>query len=177
MKNDVGKSRTRISLNADPDLLKGFDRIGFGTYTGSGFDRGHLVPCRDRSDTEKNNDAVFLMTNIVPQSVACNQNGWERLERYCRDIAADGKEVYIVGGPHGNRRHRQRRKKLTIGKNMPFVTVPASMWKVILVVDKGPNPTKNSRAIAVWMPNDEIGDTGMAGLSRFGCGSGKEKPA
>src|SRR5262249_38364170 len=137
------------------DLPKGFDRVGFGTYSGSGFDRGHLVPSKDRSDTAANNDVVFLMTNVVPQSTACNQKGWERLERYCRELADDGKELYIVAGPHGVGGTGSDGKKLTIGKNAPFVAVPASMWKVILVLDRGTNPTKNSRVIAVWMPNDE----------------------
>ena len=29
------------------------------------------------------------------------------------------------------------------------------MWKVVLVLDKGTNPTKHSRTIAVSMPNDD----------------------
>lgn len=154
VKKDIGNT-ARGSFEVDPDLPKGFDRVGFSTYTGSGFDRGHLVPSRDRSDTAANNDAVFLMTNIVPQSTACNQKGWERLERYSRDLADDGKELYIAAGPHGIGGTGTDGKKLTIGKNAPFVTVPASMWKVIVVLDKGTNPTKNSRVIAVWMPNDD----------------------
>jgi endonuclease G len=99
---------------------------------------------------------VFLMTNIVPQAAACNQKGWERLEAYCRVLAEDGKELYIACGPHGQGGVAlDGTKKLTIGKNAPFIAVPAHVWKVILVVDKGTNPTKHSRTIAVWMPNDQ----------------------
>ena len=29
------------------------------------------------------------------------------------------------------------------------------MWKVILVLDRGTNPNAKSRAIAVWIPNDD----------------------
>ncbi len=152
---DIGRV-ARGAFEPDKDLPKGFAQIGFGVYTGSGFDRGHLVPSKDRSDTEENNDAVFLMTNIVPQSPRCNQGAWERFERYCRDLADGGKELYIAAGPHGQGGiSSDGAKKLTIGRNPPFVTVPASLWKVVLVLDKGTNPTKSTRAIAVWMPNDD----------------------
>ena len=154
VKKDVGKV-ARGSFEADRGLPKGFAQVGFGVYTGSGFDRGHLVPSRDRSDAEGNNDAVFLMTNIIPQSPKCNQGAWEKFERYCRELAEGGKELYIAAGPHGlGGTTSDGTKKLTIGRNAPFVSVPASVWKVVLVLDRGTNPTKTSRAIAVWMPND-----------------------
>ena len=151
---DVGKV-ARGSFEEDPDMPMGFQRVQFNTYSGSGFDRGHMCPSKDRSAREADNDAVFLMTNIIPQSPACNQNGWERLESYCRDLAFKGKELYIVAGPHGiGGADIDGRKKLTIGRRAPFVTVPTSVWKVVLVLDKGTNPNARSRAIAVWMPND-----------------------
>ncbi len=151
---DIGRV-ARGAFEEDPDLPKEFQRVQFNTYTGSGFDRGHLVPSRDRSSTEADNDAVFLMTNIVPQSPPCNQNGWERLERYSRELADNGKELYIVAGPHGTGGiSTEGKKNLTVGRAAPFVTVPASVWKVILVLDKGTNPNARSRMIAVWMPND-----------------------
>ncbi len=151
---DIGRV-ARGSFEEDPDLPKGFARVQFNTYTGSGFDRGHMCPARDRSASEKDNDAVFLMTNILPQSPACNQKGWERLETYCRDLAENGKELYIVAGGYGTGGlDDDGKKKLTIGRAAPFVTVPASCWKVILVLDKGTNPNAKSRVIAVWVPND-----------------------
>jgi len=151
---DIGRV-ARGSFEEDPDLPKGFQRVQFSTYSGSGFDRGHLCPSKDRSAGEDDNDAVFLMTNIIPQSRACNQQAWERLETYCRDLAYKGKELYIVAGPNGIGGHSDDgRKKLTIGRAAPFVTVPSSVWKVILVLDKGTSPNARSRMIAVWMPND-----------------------
>lgn len=152
---DIGKT-ARGAFEADKGLPKDFTPISSAQYTGSGFDRGHLVSSKDRSDTEANNDAVFLMTNIVPQSPNCNQGAWERFERYCRELADDGKELYIAAGPHGlGGVSSDGAKKLTIGRNAPFVSVPASVWKVVLVLDKGTNPTKSTRVIAVWMPNDD----------------------
>lgn len=152
---DVGRT-ARGQFHPDKALPKEFAPVGFATYTGSGFDRGHLVPAKDRSASDADNDAVFLMTNIIPQSPKCNQGAWERFERYCRELADRGKELYIAAGPHGvGGVAGDGTKKLTVGKNAPFVTVPASVWKVVLVLDRGTNPTKTSRAIAVWMPNDD----------------------
>lgn len=151
---DVGRV-ARGEFAEDPDLPKGFDRVPFQAYTGSGFDRGHLCPARDRSADPKDNDAAFLMTNVIPQSRACNQGAWERFERYSRELADKGKEVYLVAGPHGvGSTDETGKKKLTIGRNPPFVTVPTSVWKVALVLDRGTNPNASSRAIALWMPND-----------------------
>ena len=154
VKGDIGRT-ARGEFQPDKALPKEFAHVGFTTYTGSGFDRGHLVAAKDRSSSDEHNDAVFLMTNIVPQSPNCNQKGWERFERYCRELAEHGKELYIAAGPHGiGGATTDGTKKLTIGRNAPFVTVPAHMWKVVLVLDRGTNPTKNTRTIAVWMPND-----------------------
>src|SRR5262249_378441 len=97
---DVGRV-SRGEFAEDPDLPKGLDRVQVQAYAGSGFERGHLCPARDRSSDEKDNDSTFLMTNVVPQSRACNQGAWERLERYSRDLADNGKELYVVAGPHG----------------------------------------------------------------------------
>ena len=127
-----------------------------GTYSGSGFDRGHLCPSKDRSRTEKDNDAVFLMSNMLPQSPACNQKAWERLERYCRELADGGAELYIACGGHGvGGVSEDGQKKLNIGRAGLFVTVPAHCWKVILVApNKIRAPDATTRTIAVWMPND-----------------------
>ena len=152
---DIGNTQRAAAFEPDKGLPKGFAQIASGVYTGSGFDRGHLVPSKDRSDTAANNDAVFLMTNVIPQSPNCNRKGWERFETYCRSLADNGKELYIAAGPHGiGGITSDGGKKLSIGRNAPFVTVPASVWKVVSIVDKGTNPTKTSRVIAVWMPND-----------------------
>lgn len=156
LKADIGRV-ARGAFEEDPDLPKGFARVQFNTYTGSGLDRGHLCPSKDRSASEADNDAVFLMTNIVPQSRECNQTGWERLESYCRDLAFEGKDVYVVAGPWGiGGQTEGGQKALTIGKRAPFVTVPAAVWKVVLVLpNRAAAPNKaTARLIAVWMPND-----------------------
>jgi endonuclease G len=41
------------------------------------------------------------MTNIIPQAPNHNRQLWENLERYCRNLAEQGSELYIVMGSYG----------------------------------------------------------------------------
>jgi endonuclease G, mitochondrial len=126
-------------------------------YTRSGFDRGHLVPAADRNRLEADSTAVFLMTNIVPQAPDNNRGPWERLESYSRDLVEQGKELYIIAGSAGLGGIGERGKRNSVGNGN--VTVPAAMWKVIVVLDRPGSAladiTPSTRVIAVVMPNQQ----------------------
>jgi endonuclease G len=95
------------------------------------------------------------MTNIVPQSPSSNQKGWERLEDYCRTLAHQGHVLHIVCGPHGVGGTGKLRSREEIGKTRK-ITVPHVLWKVVLVLPReDAEPRKNTRSIAVIMPNDQ----------------------
>jgi endonuclease G len=152
--SDLGKS-TRGPFEPDPLLPKGFAKVTSHVYDGSGFDRGHMCPAQDRSARQEDMDATFYMTNIVPQSPSSNQRGWERLESYCRDLAKKGHELHIVCGPAGIGGEGKNGFAKEIGKGRLTVTVPAKLWKVILVLpEPGAEPRRNSRVISIIMPND-----------------------
>lgn len=154
-KSDIGNV-SRGAFNPDPLLPRAFALITVGTYTASGFDRGHMCPSKDRSNTEEANDATFFMTNVIPQSPKANQGAWERLESYCRDLAKQGYELHIVCGPHGVGGEGKNGVMKSIDKGKIHVTVPASTWKVILVLAKGrTTPDLKTRPIAVIIPNDQ----------------------
>jgi endonuclease G len=154
-KADMGKAG-RAPFEPDPLLPKGFAKVTSHTYDGSGFDRGHMCPAKDRSAKQADCDATFYMTNVVPQSPASNQKGWERLESYCRELAHQGHVLYIACGPHGTGGAGKDGAKEEIGKGRVEVAVPAKLWKVILVLPgDDAEPRKNTRAIAVIMPNDQ----------------------
>jgi endonuclease G, mitochondrial len=154
-KADIGNTKRAVGFDPDPDLPKSFVRVKHSDYTGFGFDRGHLCPSKDRSDTEENNKITFYTTNIMPQSPACNRGGWERFESYCRDLTRDGSELYIAAGPHGQGGTGEHGKRETIGK-AGEITVPAACWKVVMVVPNSEEmPTHATRTLAVWMPNDQ----------------------
>jgi endonuclease G len=152
---DIGKAE-RGPFEPDPLLPKGFAAVTTHVYDGSGFDRGHMCPAKDRSGSQADEDATFYLTNVVPQSPASNQKGWERLESYCRDLTQHGHVLYITCGPHGVGGGGKNGDKKEISKGHMDVTVPAKLWKVILVLpNEAAEPTRRTRVIAIIMPNDQ----------------------
>ncbi|MFN5261724.1 MAG: DNA/RNA non-specific endonuclease [Pseudanabaena sp.] len=155
-KSWMGDAERQNNFRPDPDLPKDWYRVITRDYTGSGFDRGHLVNSEDRGQSVETNSSTFLMTNIVPQAPDNNQGVWVQLEEYSRDLAKEGKELYIVAGGHGTGGEGKNGADSELkGK----IAVPATMWKVILVLDdpsKGlAGVTASTRAIAVVMPNKQ----------------------
>jgi endonuclease G, mitochondrial len=159
VKEDIGDEH-RGAFEPDPKLPKGFDKVTTKTYANGGFDRGHMCNSKDRSNTRAANDNVFFMTNIIPQSSNNNQKGWERLEAYCRDLADEGNSLSIVCGPTGQGGEGKLGRRNFISSGGIKVLVPALTWKVIVVLPPGKQaPDKNTRTIAVLMPNDQsVGD-------------------
>ena len=165
---DIGKTE-RGEFAEDPDLPTGFSRVKSSDYAvksldpkgRSPFDRGHMCPSKDRSDSEANNTPLFYMTNILPQAPNNNQKGWRLLEEKCRDLARQGNELYVACGPHGRGGTGSDGARYEhIGKGKHQIEVPETVWKVVLVLPREEMPTQATRAIAVWMPNDHqaVGD-------------------
>ena len=154
--SDIGPAERDTSFEPDPELPAGFTRVKPSDYTSSGFDKGHMCPSKDRSDSAANNSILFYMTNIVPQAENNNRKGWRLLEEECRTLVKRGNELYIACGPNGRGGiGKDNTKHDFIGKATK-VEVPATVWKVILVLpNKESLPDAKSRAIAVWMPNDQ----------------------
>lgn len=141
----------------DEALPADWERIKPADYTGSGFDRGHMVNSEDRSRSPEDNIPTFLMTNIIPQSPDNNRGVWVQLENYCRQLVKSGKELFIISGGHGQGGIGEKGLKATIGRGK--VLVPAVTWKVILVLDR-PNSgvagvDRHTRTIAAIVPNKQ----------------------
>ncbi len=84
------------SFGPDTTLPAGWYQVLPEDYSEPVYDRGHMCPSGDRTNTQTNNNYTFLMTNIIPQLPANNQGPWVDLELYCRTLASQGNEVYIV---------------------------------------------------------------------------------
>jgi DNA/RNA endonuclease G (NUC1) len=125
----IGSAPRQDDFRPDSVLPAGWYQATSEDYSGSGYDRGHLVASGDRTRSIPDNSATFLMTNIIPQLAANNQGAWEDFESYLRTLAQAGQEIYIIAGVYGKHRHdceRQNRHS-------------AIHWKVALVL---PNGTK-----------------------------------
>ena len=143
--NDLAERLPRPPFAPDEQLPIGFIRITPGDYSGSGYDRGHLVPAADRAEDIASYGETFLMSNIVPQTPALNQFPWEKLERYTRAIARRNSDVYVMGGIYGNK-----------GRIKGLVTIPTNCWKIVIVLPRhgtAADANERTRVIAVNMPN------------------------
>ena len=70
-------------------------------YTGSGFDRGHLVSSANQIDTEIQNSETFLLSNMSPQAPQFNRGIWRKLESAIRTLNDRPSilETYVICGP------------------------------------------------------------------------------
>ncbi|HEX3101661.1 MAG TPA: DNA/RNA non-specific endonuclease, partial [Pyrinomonadaceae bacterium] len=147
----VGSAPRQDDYRPDPSLPSGWYQVLDTDYSGSGYDRGHMCPSGDRTRTIPDNSATFLMTNFVPQLAANNQGPWEDFESYCRTLAGQGNEVYIIDGPVGNLG--------TIANG--HVVVPSATWKVVLILPNGTNDVQRvsraTRAFGLIVPNQASG--------------------
>ncbi len=141
--HNLGERRERSRFEEDRSLPDGFRRVQYYDYSGSGYDRGHMVPAADRFADERLMEETFLMTNIVPQTGDLNQFPWNKLESYARGIARGGNDVYTIAGVYGEN-----------GRLRGKVTIPTNCWKVIVVLPRRTATiNERTRIIAVDMPN------------------------
>lgn len=146
-------SNNNGSWDIDNTLPGGWYRPDPNTdYDEPTYDRGHLCPSGDRTNTAANNDATFVGTNIVPQHPDNNQGPWNEFENYCRTLAGQGNELYIFTGGQGSIG--------TIGSTqVPAnrITIPEVMWKVVIVIPNGSDDlrrvNRTTRTIGIIMPN------------------------
>jgi endonuclease G len=151
---------TRIdTFRPDPQVPPDWYRVQAFDYFTTGFDRGHMTPNADRDNENRIpvNQETYLMSNMVPQAPDNNQGPWAAMENFLRTLTDAGNELYIVSGPAGVGGSGSNGGVSTTiaGGN---VTVPASTWKVVLVLPKANGDdvarvTACTRTIAVIMPN------------------------
>ncbi|HTH38186.1 MAG TPA: DNA/RNA non-specific endonuclease [Pyrinomonadaceae bacterium] len=146
-RKDLGPTLPRPDFRPDPRLPSSFELVTYSDYSGSGYDRGHLVPSADRFSDPALNEETFMMTNIVPQTGALNQYPWQWLEKYVRGQVKRGFDAYQIAGVYGS-----------TGKLKQKVTIPSNCWKVVAFLPKGRSLEQIdtlTRIIAVDIPNIE----------------------
>ncbi len=127
-----------------------FHAVSPTDFKGSCFDRGHQVPSADRTDSVKNNEVTFEMSNMIPQTPYLNRVVWEHLEQYTRDLVQQqNKKIYVIAGPI----YDEDFGSIGPDKDIP---VPSKDFKVLIVLDANQTPADiNSKTpvISVVMPN------------------------
>lgn len=123
------------------DLTVSTGSASLADYSGSGYDRGHLMPAGDCQWDATVMSESFFMSNMSPQNPQFNRQRWRYLEMQVREWAIEYGGLYVVtagvltdGLP-------------AIGENE--VAVPEYYYKVIMNTDV-------SKGIAFLMPNTDL---------------------
>lgn len=164
-KEDLGESDRSNNFRKDTSLPSHWFAVDKNDYQFSmyGFDRGHICPSADRTSSSDANSSTFLMTNMVPQSPDNNRIVWVALEKFERELATSGYELYIFAGPYGcggsgERGYFENIRVQKKNKEEFFINVPSHTWKIILAIEDSSNDLervgKDSLIIAVMIPNE-----------------------
>ncbi len=122
--NIAGPAKRSNRFKSDPKVSTGSATTA--DYTGSGYDRGHLCPAADMSQSTTAMNETFYMSNMSPQAPSCNRGVWKNSEEFLRRLITEKSNridtLYVVTGPIF------RDNRGAIGTNN--VTVPGSYYKV-----------------------------------------------
>lgn len=173
--SDVGDADRSNIFMRDFDLQDYLKDYGNGAkavtsseFTGTCFNRGHMVPSKDRSENEEYNELTFLTSNIIPQTPYLNQVIWDKLEDYSRKLIQEGKKLYIISGPIYDKDFG------SIGPNKD-IPIPSKNFKIIFILNENQNIheiSKQPETISVVMPN--ILSDGSEPKDGKGCDSFRE---
>ncbi|WP_460202278.1 DNA/RNA non-specific endonuclease [Scytonema sp. NUACC21] len=151
----------------DPELPPDWKRVSTTDYTfyansynlSYGFNQGHSIPSGDRTNSEKDNLATFVGTNLIPQNADNNMffgssndptqaSAWFNIEKFGQRLANQGNELYIVAGSFGRNQQPQKRSN-AIADRSGFsgntnsqaldsngINIPTWTWKTMLVLDR-----------------------------------------
>lgn len=151
--SDLGSAPRSAGFRSDAALPPSLYVVRDADYAGSGYDRGHLCPSADRTRSPEANRATFVFTNAHPQWHELNAGPWEKLETHERELARQGKELFVVAGGIFDRVPPR------IGKRpleTERVAVPAFSYKIVVVLEHGQRAkdvTPDTPVLATIMPN------------------------
>lgn len=131
---DLGMDR---SDNFRPDYrVPEMFRADLVDFSGSGYDRGHLVASANQRELEIQNSETFLLSNMSPQAPQFNRRIWRDLETAVRELNARDNvlETYVICGPV----FYFDQPVVTIGNedsNQVSIPVPNAFFKSVLTED------------------------------------------
>ncbi|MCH8554588.1 MAG: DNA/RNA non-specific endonuclease [Schleiferiaceae bacterium] len=146
----VGETeRFKGQFLADTSLPDSFYVVRHRDYTHTGYDRGHLLRSKERSNTDEANRNTFFLSNVVPQTPDLNRGVWLRFEDYyLRKAVTEGANMYLIaGGVYHTTTYLHDTGK---------VAIPDSCFKIVLFTPETNSKEARSRtlsSLAVMMPN------------------------
>lgn len=152
-KSDIGNAERTNAFAPDTSLPRDW-WIKPTDMSLKGYDRGHLCPSEERTDSEASNRETFLMSNMIPQTIRLNRGSWKSLETYIqKTVSKMNVEAYIYAGCYGDK-----------GRIKDKITIPTNCYKIAVILPEGVNDlkriTKDTIVIAVDMPNETTNKTG-----------------
>lgn len=145
----VGRSET---FRLDHDLQDYLARMHKSSvkpdeYKGSCLDRGHQVASADRTAILSDNQATFMMSNMLPQAAYLNRVSWASLEKFLRNLVTDqGKELNIYSGAV----YDTPSQDIGTGDD---IDVPSKNFKIVVIKPAGKTAVKDMRLLVVDFPN------------------------
>ena len=87
-----GPTKRKDDFRPDPEVPVKYESQ-LSDYAGAPYDRGHLVPGADNTQSEEAMSESFFLTNMVPQVPNHIRGIWKQLETFCRNWTEEGKEA------------------------------------------------------------------------------------
>lgn len=132
----VGGFKRKDDFRPDPKVFPEC-QAQLRDYAGQPYDRGHMSPAGNNTQSAEIMSESFFLSNMVPQVPNNNRGIWKQLETWERDWAMSGGDFYIISGPIFLPNHR------VIGNG---VGVPDYLYKIIVERTSG-------KVMAYLMPN------------------------
>ncbi len=152
--SDLGDAKRSGGFHIDRGLPSFVYAARDEDYVRSGYDRGHLCPSADRTRSPEQNRTTFVLSNVHPQRHELNAGPWERLERYERELAQSGKEVFLIAGGLFDANPPRIGREAEAARR---VAVPRASYKVLVALERGQRAADvraDSTVLAVSMPNE-----------------------
>lgn len=132
----VGGFKRKDDFRPDPKVFPQC-QAQLKDYAGQPYDRGHMSPAGNNTQSAEIMSESFFLSNMLPQVPNNNRGIWKQLETWVRDWVLAGGDFYIISGPVFMPAHK------VIGNG---VGVPDGLYKIIIERTSG-------KVMAYMMPN------------------------
>ena len=137
------KVKRKDTFKDDPEVIT--RSASKDDYKGTGYQRGHLLPCRHMQFSCRAMAETFYFSNVSPQDEAMNEQFMQYLEEAERNWVFEFGALFIVTGPIFGE------NPITIGENE--VSVPDAFFKVYITPDRD-----DPQCLGMIIPNEELPD-------------------